>query len=69
MKDQVSRLSLLGVSAISIGDISSTAEIKKGGKWRISIVYGSPESWLGDIRCRRMLATETVYGRFDTKSF
>ena len=30
MKDQVSRLSLLGVSAISIGgDINSTAEIKK----------------------------------------
>ena len=29
MKDQVSRLSLRGVSAISIGDINSTAEIKK----------------------------------------
>ena len=29
MKDQVSRLSLLGVSAISIGDINSTAEIKQ----------------------------------------
>ena len=29
MKDQVSRLSLLGVSAISLGDISSAAEVKK----------------------------------------
>ena len=29
MKDQVSRLSLLGVSAISIGDINSTAAIEK----------------------------------------
>ena len=42
---------------------------KKGGKWRLSIVYGSPESWLGEIRRRRMLARETVYGRFDPKSF
>ena len=29
MKDQVSRLSLLGVSAISVGDINSTAKIVK----------------------------------------
>ena len=24
-----------------------------------SIIYGSPESWLGDLRWRRMLASET----------
>ena len=35
MKDQVHRLSLLGVSATSLSDISSAAEIKKGGEWRI----------------------------------
>lgn len=35
MKDQVRRLSLLGVSAASLSDISSAAEIKKGGEWRI----------------------------------
>ena len=56
MKDQVSRLSLLGVSAISLSDISSAAEIKKVESGEFSIVYGSPESWLGDIRWRRMLS-------------
>ncbi|XP_068747499.1 ATP-dependent DNA helicase Q5-like isoform X2 [Montipora capricornis] len=59
MKDQVSRLSLLGVSAISLSDISSAAEIKRVESGEFSIVYGSPESWLGDIRWRRMLASET----------
>ena len=33
MKDQVSRPSLLGVSAISLSDISSAVEIKK--RWRV----------------------------------
>lgn len=59
MKDQVSPLSLLGVSAISLRDISSAAEIKKVESGEFSIVYRSPESWLGDIRWRRMLASET----------
>ncbi|CAH3161221.1 unnamed protein product, partial [Porites lobata] len=54
MKDQVSRLSSLGVSAISLSDISSAAEIKKVESGEFSIVYGSPESWLGDIRWRRI---------------
>jgi len=59
MKDQVSRLSLVGVSAISLSDISSAAEIKKVESGEFSIFYGSPESWLGDIRWQRMLASET----------
>ena len=59
MKDQVSRLSFLGVSAISLSDISSPAEIKKVESGEFSIVYESPESWLGDIRWPRMLASET----------
>ena len=59
MKDQVSRLSLLEVSAISLSDISSAAEVKKVESGEFSIVYGSPESWLGDIRWRRMLASKT----------
>ena len=59
MKDQVRRLSLLGISATSLSDISSAAEIKKVESGEFSIVYGSPESWLGDIRWRRMLASET----------
>ena len=33
MKDQVSRLSFLGVSAILLSDICSVAEIIKGGEW------------------------------------
>ena len=37
VKDQVRRLSLLGVSTIALSDIStSAAEVKKGGEWRIS---------------------------------
>ena len=59
MKDQVHRLSLLGVSATSLSDIRSSAEIKKVESGEFSIVYGSPESWLGEIRWRRMLASET----------
>ena len=59
MKDQVSCLSLLGVSAISLGVISLVAEIKKVESGEFSIVYGSPESWLGDIKWRRMLGSET----------
>ena len=55
----ISPLSLLGVSAISLSDISSAAEIKKVESGEFSIVYGSPESWLGDMRWRRMLASET----------
>ena len=34
MKDQVSHLPLLGVSAIALSDISSAAEVKKV-EWRI----------------------------------
>ena len=46
--DEVSRLlSLLGVSAC---DISSAVEIRKVESGEFSIVYGSPESWVGDIR-------------------
>ena len=59
MKDQVHRLFLLGVSATSLSDISSAAEIKKVESGEVSVVYGSPESWLRDIRWRRMLASET----------
>ena len=37
----------------------NNAEIKKVESGEFSIVYGSPESWLGNIRWRRMLASET----------
>ena len=59
MKDQVHRLSLLGVSATPLSDISSAVEIKKVESGEFSIAYGPPESWLGDIRWRRMLASKT----------
>jgi len=44
MKDQVSYLSLVGESAISIGDTFSAVEIKKVESGEFSIVYRSPES-------------------------
>ena len=44
MKDQVSCLSLLGVSTISLCGISLAAEIKKVESGEFSIIYGSPKS-------------------------
>ena len=47
MKDQVSRLTSLGMSAVSFSDICSDEEMRSVEKGSYSIVYGSPESWLG----------------------
>ncbi|XP_078355691.1 bifunctional 3'-5' exonuclease/ATP-dependent helicase WRN-like [Oculina patagonica] len=59
MKDQVSLLSSLGISAISLN--SDTLETERGNieNGRYSIVYGSPETWLGDTRWRKMLKSDT----------
>ena len=57
MKDQVSRLPFLEVSAISLSDISA-AEIKKVESGKFPIAYGSSESWLNDIRWQRTLESE-----------
>ena len=58
MKDQVSRLTSLGISAISVSDISSESDIRAVERGTYSIVYGSPESWLGETRWRKMLSND-----------
>ena len=58
MKDQVSRLTSLGISAVSLSDICSDEEMRSVEKGSYSIVYGSPESWLGETRWRKMLSSD-----------
>ena len=58
MKDQVSRLTSLGMSAISLSDIITDSQRKAVENGEYSIVYGSPESWLGDERWRKMVARD-----------
>lgn len=58
MRDQVSRLTSLGISAVSLSDICSDDEMRSVEKGSYSIVYGSPESWLGETRWRKMLSSD-----------
>ena len=60
MKDQVTRLHFLEVSAIALNDMTSDSIEKKVVNGYYSVVYGSPELWLGDERWRKMVA-ESVY--------
>ena len=46
--DSLSCLSSLGVNAISLGDISLAADLKRWKLEKFSIVYGSPESYDGE---------------------
>jgi len=63
MKDQVSRLNSLGISSICLSDISTESQRKAVESGQYSIVYGSPESWLGDERWRKMV-TSDCYKKF-----
>ena len=56
MKDQVTRLHSLGVSAIALNDITSDSIEKKVVNKYYSVVYGSPELWLGDEKWRKMVS-------------
>lgn len=58
MKDQVSRLNSRGISSISLSDISFESEIRAVENGSYSIVYGSPESWLGETKWRKMLSSK-----------
>ena len=58
MKDQVRRLTSLGISAVSLSDICSDEEMRSVEKGSYLIVYGSPESWLGETRWRKMLSSD-----------
>ena len=59
VKDQVSLLLSLGISATSLNNEIPEADKRKVESGQYSIVYGSPESWLGDTRWRKMLTSET----------
>ena len=56
MKDQVTRPHFLEVSAIALNDMTSDTIEKKVVNGYYSVVYGSPELWLGDERWRKMVA-------------
>ena len=58
MKDQVSRLNSRGISAISLSDVSSELEIRAVENGSYSIIYGSPESWLGETKWQKMLSSD-----------
>lgn len=59
MRDQVSILRGLGISAVSLSDIKDE-EIKDIEKGNFSVVYGSPEAWLKCERWRKLLSS-SVY--------
>lgn len=56
MKDQVSSLRGLGISAVSLSDIKDE-EIKDIEKGNFSVVYGTPEAWLKCERWRKLLSS------------
>ncbi len=58
IKDQVTRLNSLGVNAVALSDITSDCvkEMVLNGDY--SIVFGSPELWLGDDRWRKMVSSD-----------
>ena len=56
MKDQVSSLERLGISAVSLSDIKDE-EIKDIEKGKFSVVYGTPEAWLKCERWRKLLSS------------
>ena len=59
MKDQVSRLTFLGISAISLAEVISDEQSKAIENGAYSVVFGSPELWLGDQKWRKMVTSET----------
>ena len=58
MNDQVTWLTSLGISAICLSDISTDSQRKAVENGEYSIVCGSPESWLGDERWRKMVGRD-----------
>jgi len=59
VKDQVSPLLSLDISATSLNNKTSEADKRKVESGQFSIIYGSPESWLGNTQWRKMLTSET----------
>ncbi|XP_068712912.1 ATP-dependent DNA helicase RecQ-like [Montipora foliosa] len=58
MKDQVSRLTSLGIGAVSLAELTDQQSVAvQNGEF--SVVFASPELWLGDHKWRKMVTTET----------
>ena len=62
MKDQVKKLTSLGVSAATLSDIDDekATGVEKGA---FSIVYGSPEAWLKIERWRKVLSNDVYLNK------
>ena len=58
MRDQVGRLNSLGISAISLQNVTCDLMQKGVMNGEYSIVFGSPELWLGDERWRKMVIND-----------
>lgn len=54
MKDQVMRLISLGITAISLAEITTEKQCNEVKNGDYSVVFGSPELWLGDEKWRKM---------------
>ena len=59
MKDQVSLLLSRDISATWLNNNMSETDERRVESGQCSIIYGSPESWLGDTRWRKMLTSQT----------
>lgn len=59
IEDQIKRLHSLGIRAISLNDVSSDEAQKELFDGSFSIVFGSPESWLGNEKWRKMVSSNT----------
>lgn len=62
MKDQVSRLTSCGITAIALTEALSEDKIQALINGEFSIVFGSPESWLNNDRWRQMVGNN-IYKR------
>ena len=58
IKDQVLRLNSLGITAVSLAEIATVKQTKEVKNGEYSIVFGSPELWLGYETWRKMAMSE-----------
>lgn len=54
IKDQVLHLNSLGITTISLAEIATDKQTKEVNNRDYSIVFGSPELWLGNEKWRKM---------------
>lgn len=58
MKDQVMRLISLDITAISLAEITTEKQCNEVKNGDYSVVFGSPELWLGDEKWRKMTMSD-----------